>query len=127
MASLIRHSFEGAGLEPPPLIGPDHYSLQGYAEVLSALEKDTLSAVTYHDYPQCTPAQEESGMVLQPSCLAKLDATAAQATRIVASYGAEVWDGEGADHTATGGDFGHDFLPTFQSSHSALHECTQQS
>lgn len=127
LASLIRHSFEGAGLEPPPLIGPDHYSLQGYAEVLSALEKDTLSAVTYHDYPQCTPAQEESGMVLQPSCLAKLDATAAQATRIVASYGAEVWDGEGADHTATGGDFGHDFLPTFQSSHSALHECTQQS
>ena len=102
-------------------------------------------------------------MVLQPSCLAKLDTTAADAVRAVGSYGAgkdplwpcrvvtvvrvahacvasyyaaflrnernsincpflaswvfaEVWDGEGADHTATGGDFGHDFLPTFQSS-----------
>jgi len=39
--------------------------------------------------------------------------------RIIVAFSllqAEVWDGEGADHTATGGDFGHDFLPTFQSS-----------
>ena len=28
----------------------------------------------------------------------------------------EAWDGEGAEHTATGGDFGHAFLPTFVSS-----------
>ena len=90
-------------------------SLQGYDTVMDTLDKQTLSAVTYHDYPQCLPAQAQ-GVVLQPSCLSKLDATAAEAAKIVAPYGAEVWDGEGADHTATGADFGHDFLPTFQSS-----------
>jgi hypothetical protein len=44
-------------------------------------------------------AQDVAGMVLEPSCLAKLDITAAEAARIVKPYGAEVWDGEGADHT----------------------------
>lgn len=51
-------------------------------------------------------------MVLLPSCLAKLDSTAAAAAKVVAPYDVQVWDGEGADHTASGGDFGHDFLPT---------------
>ena len=124
LASLIHQSFESAGLHTPPLIGPDHYSLQGYEEVMNTLEKNTLSAVTYHDYPQyepglavalatccqtiallrdismeldvlmccglirCMPAQEESAMVLQPSCLAKLDTTAADAAHIVEPYGA---------------------------------------
>ena len=124
LASLIHQTFENAGLHTPPLIGPDHYSLQGYEEVMNTLEKNTLSAVTYHDYPQyepglavtfaigcqriallrvisieldvlmccglirCMPAQEESAMVLQPSCLAKLDTTAADAARIVEPYGA---------------------------------------
>ena len=47
-------------------------------------------------FPQ---AQDVAGMVLEPSCLAKLDSTAVEAARIVKPYGAEVWDGEGADHT----------------------------
>ena len=38
------------------------------------------------------PAQEQSGMVLQPSCLAKLDATAAEAARLVGPYGAGEYD-----------------------------------
>ena len=38
------------------------------------------------------PAQEQSGMVLQPSCLAKLDATAAEAARLVGPYGAGAYD-----------------------------------
>ena len=116
LAGMIRSAFQGRGLAAPPLIGPDHYSLDGYDTVMATLDKGTLSAVTYHDYPQCTPAQETAGMVLLPSCLAKLDSTAAAAAKVVKPYGAQVWDGEGADHTATGGDFGHDFLPTFQSS-----------
>ena len=57
LASLIRRSFDSVGLQAPPLIGPDHYSLEGYKEVLGALKKDTLSAVTYHDYPQCETGQ----------------------------------------------------------------------
>ena len=38
------------------------------------------------------PAQEQSGMVLQPSCLAKLDTTAAEAARLVGPYGAGAYD-----------------------------------
>jgi hypothetical protein len=67
LASLIRHSFEGVGLKPPPLIGPDHYSLQGYDEVISTLEQDTLTAVTYHDYPQCTPVRKRLSFPCVPS------------------------------------------------------------
>ena len=43
LASRIRHTFKTAGLLPPPLIGPDHYSLQGYDSVMTSLEKDTLT------------------------------------------------------------------------------------
>ena len=38
------------------------------------------------------PAQKQSGMVLQPGCLAKLDTTAAEAARLVGPYGAGEYD-----------------------------------
>eukprot|EP00039_Didymoeca_costata_P013682 m.212058 g.212058 ORF g.212058 m.212058 type:complete len:291 (-) comp15846_c0_seq1:126-998(-) len=97
------------------LIGPDHYSVSQYDVVLKTVNPGTLFALTYHAYPQCMPSFS-SGMVLESSCLEKIDSLAAEVRDIAKGYNVEVWDGEGADHTATGGDFGHSFLPTFVSS-----------
>eukprot|EP01051_Picozoa_sp_SAG22_P011498 SAG22_NODE_1113_length_5533_cov_5.884063_6_plen_86_part_00 len=83
LASMIRTTFAASKKLPPPLIGPDHYSLVGYDTVLQTLHEGTVAAITYHDYPQCLPAQATAGMVLEPSCLRKLDATAAQAAELV--------------------------------------------
>lgn len=114
LAHRINTTFALAQKPVPILVGPDDYSQAHYPDVFKNLKPGTLQAVTYHQYPQCLP-DIAGGYVLNPDCLSKTGAPAVSETvrSLAEAYGAELWSGEGADHTATGGDFGHDFLPTF--------------
>eukprot|EP00035_Acanthoeca_spectabilis_P032541 m.19170 g.19170 ORF g.19170 m.19170 type:complete len:591 (-) comp5408_c0_seq1:944-2716(-) len=116
--TLIKTMYAKGGQTRPALVGPDHYSTDGYSTVLENLSPGTLYAVTYHNYPQCDPANAKPGMVNSPDCFAKVDAAAEHTAGIVtaAGYAAQVWMGEGAMTTAHGADYGRSFLPTFQSS-----------
>jgi hypothetical protein len=102
MATAI---FGAAGLPPPKLAGPDQGGCTALGSVAALVPPGTLDALTYHEYPQCTAPNVPNGFLLDPGCLASLDAQAA-ACVAAAAAGSQpppaVWAGETADHSGGG-------------------------
>ena len=97
-------SFSAVGLAPPPFVGPDQGCCAAQEGVVAAAPAGLLSAVTYHEYPECQ-SNSAAGFVLAPSCLLRIDRDAASMAAIVAAAAApqpSAWMGEGADHSGGG-------------------------
>ena len=107
LKELARVIFTAQGLPPPPLVGPDQSCCDAQEEVMAATPPGVISALTYHEYPQCVSPGEASGLVMSPVCLSAIDRHAAGAVAAAASGrgGAPpppAWMGEGADHSGGG-------------------------
>lgn len=98
-------AFSAQGLAPPPFVGPDQSCCTAQKDVAAALPTPgILSAITYHEYPECTLATA-GGVVLEPACLLHIDSDAAGAVAAAALApppAPQVWMGEGADHSGGG-------------------------
>ena len=101
LQALARTAFAAKGLPPPPLVGPDQSCCDAQVEVMAATPQGVLTALTFHQYPQCTDPGPGSGLALQPACLAAIDSHSAGAVA-AAGGGPAVWMGEGADHSGGG-------------------------
>ena len=116
LSRAINATFSKAGLAPRPVIGPDvQLSADGWKTVMRAAAPGVLAALTYHQYPQCEPPPHGAALVLDPACLAQLGSTARAAAALGGPGGFASWSGEGAVHSATGGNFGV-WMGTFRSS-----------
>ena len=106
---MVTSAFTGAGLPVPNLAGPDQGGCTALGDVAATTPAGTLSALTYHQYPQCVDPVTPDGFALDPLCLAQVDAQASQCVQAasVAAPGPggkqpAVWAGETADHSGGG-------------------------
>ena len=84
---------------PLPLAGPDDASPAHLGAGLNATQPGTLSALTYHHYPGCTPA---GYFALSPGCLQIIDDWGDLFSRVGAPRGVPTWAGETAGHGGGG-------------------------
>jgi hypothetical protein len=105
LKELARAAFAARGLPAPPLVGPDQSCCEAQVGVMAATPPGVISALTFHQYPECTAPAQAAGLVLQPSCLSAIDTHSAGAVAAAAGgpgAAPPVWMGEGADHSGGG-------------------------
>ena len=104
LRNLSMEIFSSKGLKPPSLVGPDQGG-SAVADVVTALtgQIDALSAITYHQYPQCIAPQNNEPFTLLSSCLNELSSAAlGYSTTTSTIQNLAAWSGEGADHSGGG-------------------------
>lgn len=104
LRNMSEEIFSTRGLAPPGLVGPDQADGIAVNEVVDALHNETgvLSAITYHQYPQCE-SDSTGTFAMSPSCLAKLPQVALATSSVSSTIpGLAAWSGEGADHSGGG-------------------------
>ena len=104
LKALARTIFTAQGLPAPPLVGPDQSCCEAQELVMAAAPPGAISALTYHEYPECQYTQG-STLALHPECLSAIDAHARGAVAAAALGSGPpppVWMGEGADHSGGG-------------------------
>lgn len=84
----------------PVFIAPDADHINAtYFSGVAAAAHGNVSVLTYHQYVNCLPA---AGFVLPPACLEKLRDPVAVLAPVAATAGAQLWSGEGAEHSGGG-------------------------
>jgi len=88
----------------PKFLGPDYYHHSGINQFLEspAQPGKVMHGVTYHEYPNCLPTLGD--YVLDPECLDGMKGAPDLINPVRAKYApnAELWHGEGAEHSGGG-------------------------
>ena len=73
LKAMAATAFAAAGLPAPPMVGPDQSCCEAQEAVAASAPPGTLSALTYHEYPECTDPGASSNLVFSPQCLMAID------------------------------------------------------